>query len=244
MGKKQKKMKALYGWRTERQTVEMMRITEYTALAVSIAGFAAAVLYGLRGSALWLLASVALLVLTIVLDILFPAYFTLIPPEKGERKPAHGLYEAWCAAGVVLLITTSSWNLVETGSLWLLGAACGIVTAVVLGLWAEEFRREKYLLVVAFLVGGLIGGLFLGHCNVVFDNKPAEVYTLEVENLRSHRSRRSAGYYCSVTMPDGTEKELQITVDTWNHLEEGSMVQVRVGQGALGVGYVVASPTE
>ena len=244
MAKNKKRNKGPYAWRLERQTIEMMRFTEYVSVGVSIAGDAAVALALFQGSMAWLMAAMAILVLTVVLDILFPAYFTLIPPEKGEKKPAHGLWTVWWAIGTILLLILTKRNLLEIGRLCWMGAGCGVVTAVVLGLWAEEFRRERYWLVLAFLIGGLIGGSFLGCCNIRFDNNPPEVYTLEVEDLSYHRSRRNKSYYCTVTMPDGEQKKLRVPKSTWRDLEEGDPVKVVVGQGALGVGYIVADTGE
>ena len=184
MAKNKKKNKGPYAWRLERQTIEMMRITEYVSVVVSTAGVAATVLAFVRGSTRWLMAAMAILVLTVVLDILYPAYFTLIPPEKGEKKPAHGLWVVWSVLCFFLLMLVSACNLMEWKLLVWLGVACGVVTAVILGLWAEEFKREKCWLLVAFLIGGLIGGSFAGYCNIRFDKNPRQVYTLVVEDLR------------------------------------------------------------
>ena len=243
MAKNKKKNKGPYAWRLERQTIEMMRITEYVSVGVSTVGVAAVALFLIRSSMPWLMAAMGILVLTVVLDILYPAYFTLIPPEKGEKKPAHGLWVVWSVLCFFLMMIISKCNLLEYKLLLWLGVACGVVTAVVLGLWAEEFKREKCWLLVAFLIGGLIGGAFAGYCNIRFDKNPRQVYTLAVEDLR-----RSGGkvrnYYCTVTMPDGRQEELEIDHSTWIDLEEGDPVKVVVGQGALGVGYIVADTAE
>ena len=239
MAKNKKKKKGPYAWRLERQTIEMMRFTQYVSIGVSVAGVTAMVLSFIQRSTPWLLAAMAILVLTVVLDILYPAYFTLIPAMKEGRKPAHDLWHVWAVDGVMFLMAMPLYNLQEAGLLWLLGIACGVVIAMVLGLWAEEFKREKYWLVAVFLVGSLIGGSFAGFCNIKFDNNPPEVYTLEVESLSVyHGSRGSRSYYCTVTMPDGEQKKVRVDEDTWYDLEEGDPVKVTVGQGALGVAYI------
>ena len=243
MAKNKKKKKGPYAWRLERQTIEMMRFTEYVSVGVSVAGVAAVVLARFQGSMAWLMAAMAILVLTVVLDILYPAYFTLIPPEKGEKKPAHGLWVVWSVLCIFLWSLMFKCNLMEWKVLVWLGVACGAVTAVVLGLWAEEFKREKCWLLVAFLIGGLIGGAFAGYCNIKFDKNPRQVYTLAVEDLR-RSGGKSKRYYCTITMPDGTQEELAISHSTWIELEEGDPVKVVVGQGALGVGYIVADTEE
>ena len=242
MAKNKKKKKGPYAWRLERQTIEMMRITEYVSVGVSTAGVAAVALARFQGSMAWLMAAMAILVLTVVLDILYPA-FTLIPPEKGEKKPAHGLWVVWSVLCFFLWSLMFKCNLMEWKVLVWLGVACGAVTAVVLGLWAEEFKREKCWLLVAFLIGGLIGGTFAGYCNIRFDKNPRQVYTLAVEDLR-RSGGKSKSCYCTITMPDGTQKELAISHSTWIELEEGDPVKVVVGQGALGVGYIVADTAE
>ena len=144
MAKNKKKNKGPYAWRLERQTIEMMRFTEYVSIGVSVAGVTAMALSFIQRSTPWLLAAMAILVLTVVLDILYPAYFTLIPAMKEERKPAHDLWHVWAVDGVMFLMAMPLYNLQEAGLLWLLGIACGVVIAVVLGLWAEEFKREKW----------------------------------------------------------------------------------------------------
>ena len=103
---------------------------------------------------------IAALVLTVVLDILYPAYFTLIPAMKEERKPAHDVWHVWVVDGFMFLVAMQLYNLQEAGLLWLLGIACGVVIAVVLGLWAEEFKREKYWLVAVFWLAPSSAELF------------------------------------------------------------------------------------
>ena len=245
MAKNKKKKKGPYAWRLERQTIEMMRFTQYVSIGVSVAGVTAMALSFIQRSTPWLLAAMAILVLTVVLDILYPAYFTLIPAMKEGRKPAHDLWHVWVVDGFMFLVAMQLYNLQEAGLLWLLGIACGVVIAMVLGLWAEEFKREKYWLVAVFLVGSLIGGTFLGYCNIEFDNNPPEVYTLEVESLSEYSGpRRSTSYYCTVRMPDGEQKELRLDSSTWHDLEEGGPVKVIVGQGALGVSYITVDTVE
>ena len=243
MAKNKKRNKGPYAWRLERQTIEMMRFTGYVSVGVSTAGVAAVALARFQGSMAWLMAAMAILVLTVVLDILYPAYFTLIPPEKGEKKPAHGLWVVWSVLCIFLWSLMFKCNLMEWKVLVWLGVACGAVTAAVLGLWAEEFKREKCWLLVAFLIGGLIGGAFAGYCNIRFDKNPRQVYTLAVEDLR-RSGGKSKSCYCTITMPDGTQEELAISHSTWIELEEGDPVKVVVGQGALGVGYIVADTAE
>ena len=243
MAKNKKRNKGPYAWRLERQTIEMMRFTGYVSVGVSTAGVAAVALARFQGSMAWLMAAMAILVLTVVLDILYPAYFTLIPPEKGEKKPAHGLWVVWSVLCIFLWSRMFKCNLMEWKVLVWLGVACGAVTAAVLGLWAEEFKREKCWLLVAFLIGGLIGGAFAGYCNIRFDKNPRQVYTLAVEDLR-RSGGKSKRCYCTITMPDGTQEELAISHSTWIELEEGDPVKVVVGQGALGVGYIVADTAE
>ena len=86
MAKNKKKNKGPYVWRLERQTIEIMRFTEYVSIGVSVAGVAAVALARFQGSMAWLMAGMAILVLTVVLDILYPAYFTLIPRRRGKRS--------------------------------------------------------------------------------------------------------------------------------------------------------------
>ena len=86
MAKNKKKKKGPYAWRLERQTIEMMRFAEYVSVGVSVAGVAAVALARFQGSMAWLMVAMAILVLTVVLDILYPAYFTVIPPEKGGEE--------------------------------------------------------------------------------------------------------------------------------------------------------------
>ena len=113
MAKNKKKKKGPYAWRLERQTIEMMRFTEYVSVGVSTAGVAAVALALFQGSMAWLMAAMAILVLTVVLDILYPAYFTLIPPGKGEKKPAHGLWVVWSVLCIFLWSLMFKCNLME-----------------------------------------------------------------------------------------------------------------------------------
>lgn len=190
----------------------------------------------------WFLAYLVCLLTPVVLDILFPTYFTLIT-EKGGPKHAHDLsIPMWVQAVMLILLPMPNW-LDETMflKLW---AVCGVLVALFMGLLAEEFRRNKGALPAVLFVAGVVGALVVGHINSVFDFAEPETHVLTVEDLDQSRSGKRRTYECTVTLPDGRQAELRISADFFNSLEIGDEVRVEVHVGALGIEYADAYPAE
>ena len=242
MGKR-KKQKSEHAWRTERQDPYVFHKMEYVAIGLTVWSVGCTVGYMLKGSWPWYLACVPPVVAAIVLDFVLPQYFTLIPAEKGESKPAWNLFWGVMGHGIIILLMPGR-NWLREELWWLIALGCGAVVTAALGLCAEEFRRQKAGLAVAFFFAAVIGVSMVGHVNEVFDFSEPETYVLTVEDLEESRHRRRTSYECTVTMPDGTQMELDISRRYYNALEIGGEVQVEISTGALGIEYVNAYPAE
>ena len=240
---RKKQNKAAGDWRTERQDPAVFKKMEWVAIGLTIfsAGCTAGYIYYRTWP--WYLGCILAVAAAIALDIVLPQYLTLIPPEKGKSKPAWNLFWAVMAYGIpILLMPTHNWLMEHLW--WQVLIFCGVMVTLCLWLWAEEFRRCPRDLVVACFFAAVIGMSMVGHVNEVFDFSEPEVYEATVEDLDQHRSRRRTSYACTVTMPDGTGMELNISGRDYNALEIGDPVRVEVSTGALGIEYAAAQPIE
>lgn len=118
-----------------------------------------------------------------------------------------------------------------------------VLATLVLGIFAEEFRRQKANLLAVFLIAGAFGMAEAGHFNRELDFSEPEVHTLAVEEL-DYTGGKNSSYRCTVTLPDGREAELEIKADFYKTLEIGDPVRVEVSTGALGIEYAGVYPME
>lgn len=236
----QKKKKDAEAWRTERQDPALYRKMGWIPailLALSLGGGIGYIVYR---TWIWYLASLIGPLAAVVLDIVYPAYFTLIA-EKGGKKKAHDLSLSLLAHGSLLVFMPKP-NWVHDAMFGILWGICG-VTAVLVMLLAEEFRRKKGYLFFVFLLAGLFAMVDVGHINQVFDFAEPRTYTLAVENLR-YDNDDTDSWHCGVTLPDGREAEIEISRTFYESLEIGDEVHVELYPGALGIEYATAHPIE
>ena len=228
-------------WRKERQNPERKKRLEWavpllTALSVlSIVGFL------LRRDWVWLLASLSCLAAPVVMDILFPAYFTLRSVNKSQKEgPRYAISLDWplFLTGTALLLTYR-WN--YTYEWQLLGAAAVFALAVgaVLVLLVEEFHREKSRAVVPVLCAFAIGIGVVHNVNSVLDPHPPVVTPAQVTELTQNNNyRRGDDYYCTVVLPDGTTRKVEIYEVLYDRLAVGDIVAFSLHSGALGIEYM------
>ena len=237
-----KKKKNTKDWRKGRQDPKVYEQLKWLSTVMTIFSFVFGFAYRMRGGRLLYLASLMWLVLPIVLDIAFPAYFSLILPARGEKKKARNLFGPVMVHGWLMSIGPGS-NWLD-GRLYLAVILISAVLAtLVLGIFAEEFRRQKANLLAVFLIAGAFGMAEAGHFNKELDFSEPEVYTLAVEEL-DYTGGKNSSYRCTVTLPDGREAELEIKADFYKTLESGDPVRVEVSTGALGIEYASVYPLE
>lgn len=237
-----KKKKDAKEWRKGRQNPKVYEQLKWLSTVMTILSFVCGFAYRIRGGRLLYLASLMWLVLPIVLDIAFPAYFSLILPARGEKKKARNLFGPVVVHGWLMSIGPGS-NWLD-GRLYLAVLLISAVLAtLVLGIFAEEFRRQKANLLAVFLIAGAFGMAEAGHFNRELDFSEPEVHTLAVEEL-DYTGGKNSSYRCTVTLPDGREAELEIKADFYKTLEIGDPVRVEVSTGALGIEYTGVYPME
>lgn len=181
----------------------------------------------------------------LVLDILWPAYFSLVEdPKDAKRKNRKPRY---CLMLPVLLSTASPTlrtvmdftflNMGEWGEigLWL----CGFVTVVclILGLFAREFRHNKGELVALGFLLLMFGMGFVGQTNYLLDTGEKTVTQNTVLDTRVS-SGRTTTYYCTVELPDGTELDVAVSKEMYKTLKAGEKVTLVTCPGGLGISYV------
>lgn len=238
-----KKKKTDGDWRTERQDPEVFRKMEYVCIGITVLSVVFTLGYFLKQGAFWYTALLLTNLSAIVLTILYPQYFTLLPEEKEKKKTAWNM--SWSLFSQVFVMVVLPWkNWLDERMFWVSMVICGTAAALIMGLLSEEFKRAKIWLLAVFFVVGVLGQGALGHINEVYDFSKPESYVLEVEDLSYHRSRRSSTYDCTVTLPDGREAELNITRTFYRTLRVGDPVRVEVGTGVLGIEYANAYPVE
>lgn len=191
----------------------------------------------------WYLGCLVCLVVPVILDIALPAYFTIMFPEKGKEVDAWEL--GWIYfIHLLVLIMFPGHNWLNENVFLLVWGIVGSSTALILGLFAEEFRRKKSSLLVIFLMVGLLGTFVVGHVNEAFDFSEPQSHILTVRELHDSRSRRNSTYKCTVTLPDGRQVDLEVSRDFYMSLEIGDSVLVEQRIGALGIEYANAFPVE
>lgn len=190
----------------------------------------------------WYLASFACAAVPVALDILYPAYFTLIPSSwtKAEARDL-SLPLAVHALLVMVLVPMENW--LEKGLRLKIGIACGLAVMILLGILVKEFKQNKLILLEVLLLAGYCGSAEVQEINRVFDFAEPQAYTLMVEKLE-HAGDDTDNFYCFVTLPGGQEQELSISRDLYAGLETGDPIRVEIHPGALGIEYAQAYPVE
>ena len=221
-------------WRREKRDPELYDKLSWVPFAIGVLSLGVNIGFVIFRNIFWFLIWLAVLALPVVLDILMPAYFSIIPPEKGKKKDARELtLSVFFHMIGVLGMMSNNW--LDGNEFWpVLGIGTAVCFAVLL--LAEEFRREPvYLILVAFL-GGVFGMGVVGEANELFPHAEPQAYVLEVEDL-DMSGGRNEDYHCTVTLPDGREARLEISQRLFDSLELGDFVRVEVGEGFFGIEY-------
>ena len=243
--KKEKKNNSEY-WRREGRDQKAYESVGILIPIMTVFSFLTSIMYGRTGAWYWFLGCLLCVVLPVVLDILYPQYFTLIIAGKGKKSDA--LEASWMFFGVIfILLVMPGKNWVDRPLFWIMMLMCGIAGVLILGLLAEEFRRKKEYLFGVFFFAAVLGVTLVGHANEVFDFGEPVSYILEVQELdywRGGRRNRTEHYECVVTLPDGREAEMNINQEFYDELEVGDLVCVELSSGAFGIEYTNAYPVE
>lgn len=191
----------------------------------------------------WYLGCLVCLILPVVLDIVLPSYFTLMLPARGKESNAWEL--GWVYfVHLTTLILFHGHNWLNEDLFFLVWGIIGGGAVLILGLFAEEFRRRKAALFAVFFLVGILGTFVVGHVNEAFDFSEPQTYILTVQDLKNSSGRKNVTYKCVVTLPDGRQAELETNRDTYMNMEVGQYVLVEHSVGALGIEYANVFPVE
>lgn len=190
----------------------------------------------------WYLAFFVCAAVPVTLDILYPAYFTLIPSSWTKAKARDlSLPLAIHALLVMVLVPMENW--LENGLRLKVCIVCGMAVMILLGLLVKEFRKNKLILLEVLLLAGYCGGAEVQEINRVFDFAEPQAYILTVEKME-HTGDDTDNFCCFVTLPGGQEQELCIARDLYATLGVGDPIRVEIHPGALGIEYAQAYPIE
>ena len=222
------------GWRQEKRDPELYNKLSWVAWVIGLLSWAVNVGFLLRRNLLWFVLWLLVLAIPVVLVMLLPGYFTLIPVEKGKKADAWEL-DLSLLPHIFGMLAMKENNWLDDGVFWkVIGIGAAVCFAVLL--LAEEFRREPMWLIGFAFLGGFFGVGFIAEANELLPHNLPQAYILEVEG--THKSgRRNRSYYCEITLPDGQEESLEISRKLYDSLEEGELVRVEVGEGFFGIEY-------
>ncbi len=227
-------------WRKENRDQEVYEKCKYVAWGLAGLSAVCAIGYGKMQNGLWLCACLLCLLVSVILTICYPSYFTLMLPRKKEKSDAWEL--GWSVIiELFAFMCMPALNWVNFNQVMWVGAGVGILAALVLALTSEEYRKKPEQLLIVLLIAGVLGYQLVGQFNRVFDSSAAYRYELTVENLHTQKPRKGArSYYCEVTLPDGREAQMKISRSLYESLEEGAYIQVVYREGAFGIEYLNA----
>lgn len=236
---KQKKQKDPDSWRKAEQDPAMLpklRILRIVLTAISLVSSGLAwvdILWGLPG--------ILVSILCLLLDIYYPAYFTLLDWRKG-KTPKHALGLGLAASLPVMvsaLVIMNTVNYLVWWQIWLWSALVGAVLSCVIGRFAREFQyyKEDMLAVVILLVMFSQGPI--GVMNSALDFSLPETQTVPIIDMYiSDGGRSSDRHYCTILLEDGTEFDLHVTRLEYEALSVGERITVSTRTGGLGIGYI------
>ncbi|MBR6595241.1 MAG: hypothetical protein IKK72_01525 [Oscillospiraceae bacterium] len=231
---KSAKKKRTASWRREKRDPALFDKLFWVSVVLGLVGLGVNIGFAFVRNLTWFALWLAVLAIPVLLVILMPAYFTLIPVAKGKKADAWELYLS-LFPHIFGLMGMMNNNWLDDGVFWTVAGICAVVCLALL-LLAEEFRREPMWLILFAVIGGFFGIGAVSEANELLPHEPTQSYFLEVEG--THKSgRRSKSYYCEITLPDGREESLEISRNLYNSLEEGDLVRVEVGEGFFGIEY-------
>lgn len=229
-------------WRRENRDPELFDKMKYVVPVLSLTSVVFNVGYLYYENWMWYLGCLLCIAIPVLLDIVFPAYFTLLLPGKEEKTDAWELVWPMFIHMLTLLIFPGK-NWLNESLFLVVWIIVGGAAVLVLGLFAEEFKRKRSNLLIVFLAAGVMGSIAVGHVNEVFDFSEPETYILNVQDMH-HSSGRNDIYECTVTLPDGRKTDLEVSRSFYNALELGDKILVEHSVGAFGIEYANAYPLE
>lgn len=189
--------------------------------------------------------AVGMFLIAVLLDIFLPEYFTLL--YRGKRKygeaPVRAINLMFGLLGSLypaIIINGSVYHFFD--EIRILPAALGmtLVLGAVLFLFCREFREEAGLgLLTVFLVFFYCFTAFVPHFNHVLGPELSPSTATILRERVETGGRGADRYYCTVTLPDGRELDVQVTRTEYESLGLGDTIDLQYGTGFFGIEYAI-----
>ena len=197
-------------------------------------------------------ACMAIPVICIVLDILFPAYFTLAFTKTEMKQNDRALRISLVAPFVLSLgfltgATVLNFHFPAVGMLLLSGVLFGITVSLLLLAFVPEFRSELRTIALPLLILMVMGAGVTGQANYWLDMSEPETVVVEVieldDDLRTSglpkyeanwmKEIGAMRFSCTVRLPDGTDARFTLT--SIDGILVGDRIVVEKVDGMLGL---------
>ena len=191
----------------------------------------------------WLVMGLSLV--TVLVDVFFPAYFSILGRAKGtDRKygPKHAIHLGWGLTAMLFSILVGSINrfhFFEGFELLPAGLVATAVMGAALFLFCREFMEEPEngLHALAFLL--LFNWFaFMPQINHSLGGELTPV-TAVVHRMHVDTAGKRDSYYCYVTVPDGRELRVQVSRQEYREYEIGDTMDLFIGTGFFGIDYAI-----
>ncbi len=236
---KRKRKKDGEFWRRERQDPDVKAKAVWAVRVLCVLDALCSAGFWITRSLLLFWLCTVFLVMTVVLDICFPAYFTLIPQSGRQKQQRYGIslvLPAWMPA--IALLAAPSVNYLDEMALLKIALAMGLAFTGLL-LLAEEFRRKPENLVLIFAMGLISSYGFLENANFLLPQPEPQRVSVSIVDTSRVVSRYSSTYYCQVQLPDGSQSHLVVDQETYQDMVLGTEMVLAEYPGALGAPYQV-----
>lgn len=236
---KKKRSKNPDAWRLAQQDeklVPVMRTVKRVLLALSIVSSVLLVFHHPLWSALGILCSVT----CGVLDLVYPAYFTLLEMSNGKKqKHAIGL---GLSAALPLMVQTLyvfyRFNFLNF-EIFLWAVAVALLAWVVFGFFGREFSERTGDLLAMVLLLALFGSGPIGMMNYLTDRSEPRQYVTCVDDMYvSSSSKGGDNYFCTILLEDGSEFDLQVQRGQYEQFSVGDTIEIATRAGGLGIEYI------
>ena len=234
-------------WRVKERNMELYRklrpfgwIWNFTCIAVAFVPLFLEISLDVWG---WLVMGMALV--TVLLDIFLPAHFSILGRiNHSGRKygPKHAIHLGWGLTAMLvslLLVSTARFHFFDDFEVLPVALVATAVIGAALFLFCREFMEEPenglvavlFLLIVNFFafvpqVNHTLGGGLTPVTAVIYD-------------MDADTSGKQDNYYCFVTVPDGRELRVEVSLQEYRDYEIGDTMELQIGTGSFGIEYAI-----
>ena len=235
-------------WVRENQDPYLLRKALVFAKILSwISGIACVAILLLRKQNLFLsLFCVAVPILCLVLDGLFPAYFTLNHTQKEVEREDYAFRASLAGPVIVGVISVALATMTNIGFfqyryLILYAILFGLLAGALSYVLIPEYEVNSSNAMALILLFVMFGWGYIGQANYYLDRTEPEVQVGTIIQVERNRTRKGSllrdlsgnAYTVTVRLPDGTE--VTFGGARKSHFMVGAEVPVEIRQGGLGI---------